>query len=125
MLLRPIKWNRRRKIDHWKKEFEDVSELLNSKQVYVEKLEFEIVELQNLIMEYEEKIETLDDEHLKKKEDLKQEESLKVAEFEDKLLVAEQKMRDVSCARDEVITQNKKLMKKIETFVGGSFVCNI
>jgi len=107
--------NEKRKIDHWKKEFEDVSELLNSKQVYVEKLEFEIVELQNLIMEYEEKIETLDNEHLKKKEDLKQEESLKVAEFEDKLLVAEQKMRDVSCARDEVITQNKKLMEKIET----------
>jgi len=52
--------------EYWKKEFETISSSLDKKEVLVEKLEFELVEMQNLIYEYEEKIDFLTKENKKK-----------------------------------------------------------
>ena len=101
--------NEKRKIDHWKKEFEDVNEFLNSKQLYVEKLEFEIVELQNLILEYEEKIEHTFKENSNKKSVFSEEESKKVSRVNAELELAERRIKEISLVKDEIITQNQEV----------------
>lgn len=105
--------NEKRKIDHWKREFEDVSEQVNSKQLYVEKLEFEIVELQNLIIEYEEKIESMSRDHLCKRKLIEKEESQMSFVSKEELDLAERKIRAISQVKDEIINQNEEMKQNI------------
>ena len=98
---------------YWKSQYEDLIESCEKKQELIEKLEFEVVEMQNLILDYEATIEKLvkeskvtEDETLKNNNKIKSEYLAKIDLFESRLIEASEE-------RKKVVQQNKQLEEQI------------
>ena len=100
---------------HWKSQYEDLIQSCEKKQELIEKLEFEVVEMQNLILDYESTIDKLikeskvkEDETLKDNHKTKSEYLAKIDFFESRLIEASEE-------RKKVVQQNKQLEEQIST----------
>ena len=101
--------------NHWKSEYQDIILSCQKKQEHIEDLEFELVEMQNLILEYETTIDKLIKENKDKEHEVSKENQKTTAEYTAKIDLIESKLLVASKERDEVLRQNKQLEEEITT----------
>ena len=100
---------------HWKSEYEDILQSCQKKQQHVEKLEYELFEMQNLILEYESSIEKLTKESINEENKLKKECQKKNDEYLTQIDLFESRLMEATEERNKVIQQNKKLEDEISS----------
>ena len=101
--------------EHWKSQYEDLIQSCEKKQELVEKLEFEVVEMQNLILDYECTIDKLVKE-IKDKEDEAVKANHKTkSEYLAKIDLFESRLMEASEERTKVVQQNKQLEEEIRS----------
>jgi len=101
--------------NHWKTEYQDIILSCQKKKEHIEDLEFELVEMQNLIVEYETTIDKLIKENKDKEHEVSKENQKTTAEYTAKIDLIESKLLVASKERDEVLRQNKQLEEEITT----------
>ena len=101
--------------NHWKTEYQDIILSCQKKKEHIEDLEFELVEMQNLILEYETTIDKLIKENKDKEHEVSKENQKTTAEYTAKIDLIESKLLVASKERDEVLRQNKQLEEEITT----------
>ena len=101
--------------NRWKSEYQDIILSCQKKQDHIEDLEFELVEMQNLILEYESTIDKLIKENKDKEHEAAEENQKTMTEYSAKIDLIEIRLEEASEERDEVLRQNKQLEEEITT----------
>ena len=101
--------------EHWKSQYEDLIQSCEKKQELVEKLEFEVVEMQNLILDYECTIDKLVKESKDKEDEAVKENHKTKSEYLAKIDLFESRLMEASEERTKVVQQNKQLEEDIKS----------
>ena len=100
---------------YWKSQHVDLIQSCEKKQELIEKLEFEVVEMQNLILDYESTIDKLVKESKVKEDDAFKDSHKAKSEYLAKIVLFESRLIEASEERKKVVKQNKQLEEQIST----------
>ena len=106
--------NEIRNQEHWKSEYEIIIQSCHKKQLLIEKLEFELVELENIIQDYEAKIAYLCRESSENEKRLVKENEKLKWEYQNDISNIEEKIQLISKERDNMKQKNETLERTID-----------
>ena len=106
--------NEIRNQEHWKSEYEIIIQSCHKKQLLIEKLEFELVELENIIQDYEAKIAYLCRESSENEKRLVKENEKLKWEYQNDISNIQEKIQLISKERDNMKQKNETLERTID-----------
>ena len=106
--------NEIRNQEHWKSEYEIIIQSCHKKQLLIEKLEFELVELENIIQDYEAKIAYLCRESSENEKRLVKENEKLKWEYQNDISDIQEKIQLISKERDNMKQKNETLERTID-----------